>query len=84
MLQFDRVAFEEGRAAYHSGMALDGVVLRIIADFERSRFRGDRYPEDDGVSDEAKSKSFTLGFAQGALDDLRKVAGGTRSSGVRA
>lgn len=77
MSPLDRLAFEEGRRAYHNGMALDGVYLRMIADWDRANAQ-----DADHRAIEAASKSFTLGFAQGALDDLRKVAG-TRG-GLRA
>lgn len=78
MSPLDRAAFEEGRRAYHSGMALDGVYLRMIADWDNANKQ-----DADHRAIEAASKSFTLGYAQGALDDFRKIAGNTRG-GLRA
>lgn len=76
--KFDRPAFEEGRKAYHSGMALDGVVLLMMAFYERAN-----HQDADHMAIENEAKCFTLGFAQGALDDLRRAAT-NRSGGVKA
>lgn len=70
---FDLVTYEEGRRAYHNGAQVADVALRMIADWERANTQ-----DADHRAIEGASKSFVLGFAQGVIDDLRKVAGTVR------
>lgn len=82
MHKHDPAAFEEGRAAYRNGMGLDGVVQRMEAAWERAHSPDAQ--DADYRAIENASKSFTLGYAQGALDDFRRIAGSNTRQGLRA
>lgn len=84
MSKLDQAAFLRGLDAYRHGLSVRDVAAKSFADMDRAY---DRPPEGEERPDpraiEAESKSFILGFVEGIVGDIRKVAGGTRS-GLRA
>lgn len=72
-------AFNQGRHAYDTGMSVHSVAVKSYADLERAM---EQHADHRAI--EAESKSFVLGFASGLVDDIRRIAGGTRPGGLRA
>lgn len=82
--RLNRPAFDAGLAAYRRGVSVLDVAIKSWADMDRAFAQtpdGEERPDPRAI--EAESKSFILGFGQGLVEDIRKVAGGGRS-GQRA
>lgn len=85
MFEVDPHKFNEGRAAYARGASVLGLmeaVERHHAAFEAAERNG-RTPG-TWRNNEKEAKSLMLGFIDGVIEDIRKIAGGTRGGGQRA
>lgn len=78
--KLDHDAFNRGVHAYATGLRLIDVVIKSFADMDRANLQENSL---DHRAIEAESKCFVLGFASGVIEDIRKIAGGSRG-GQRA
>lgn len=83
-LPVDDHTYREGRALYHGGNS-----ARIVFEMcERMRASLHDAPLSSEPLDyrllESKAKSLCLGYVDGFIDDVRKIANGTRGGGTRA
>lgn len=84
MFEINQDSYNQGRAAYDVGKSLLFVMARMKEIHDEPPPDSSPDSHDDWRTREAKSNSFQMGFADGALADLRKVAGGSRGGGQRA
>ncbi len=75
----NRPAFDAGLAAYRRGLSVLDVAIKMDDDMERAS-----HQDADHWAIESESKSFTLGFVSGIVEDIRKIAGSTPRGGLRA
>lgn len=81
MFEINQTKINEGRAAYHGGLDIRGLVERMHADYILADAAAKQRPDGtDGNYDayrqaEINSKSFSIGFADGLLADFRRMAG---------
>ena len=80
MPKLDQAAFLRGLDAYRHGLSVRDVAAKSFDDMDRAFARpveGQEPPDPRAI--EAESKSFILGFVEGLVADIRKVAGSTRT-----
>lgn len=89
MFEVDHAKFEEGRAAYARGASVQGLAEAVEREWQKQETayaEGKAYLGAGNAFDrqyEIASKSLMLGFVDGLVSDIRKIAGGVKG-GLRA
>jgi hypothetical protein len=83
MFNINQEKFAEGRAHYERGASI-AALSQVLAHEEERPLDENQNERVDWAAREMASKSIILGFAEGLVADIRRIAANTRHNGMRA